>query len=632
MSGNNSKFDVHDMAREIQNASAEDLGDLFSKPETTPAEPTQTIEPVRKTSKKQPWTPDAETLASLPEMTAGPVTYAKSEIKGDEEEGLKNISDDNAIKASVETSSDLDRKYQNIEAAKKRNGIKYLHIPEGEYQVMILAAAGDTNYDRSQKAIDEIFAEIAKVYPEMIEYEKKEEAVPTNTAQNVAVDNGETTASEDNNELPVSVKENEEKTEHVQSTISTLPDDDEDEIKVVINKSQLPEVSWSEDEIDKIRKSRKVQLDIVEEKNLNYSQIEDVEENAVDAILAPYTRRMNDIVAALPASKYRCTFTGLSYPEVIDLSNSQELNNIDGEKKKWSIAYNHIKNQSIGPWEEYKYYIDPITKKKIKMNVLDIIPAHVNPDSIIFVSKFEDFLMKTSFIDLDFILWKILCATAMPEEIISIDCHAISEKTGKECGHSYDWVYRPADLLIPESINAAVLDDMEKASIASSQDEIEEVYKSSMLNTQNVATLTTSGFKVVFGHISAYEYLSEVYGAIEALKDEEDEIAVASRSLNYTTMTVIKAFLIPQENGKYARIKGVNNLMKVIDQLDEIDWQTLSELVRIMLEPYQFRYALRDIVCPKCKNRSMIPIQNMERLLFIVARSLSSVSVELKKI
>lgn len=603
MAGINSKFNVLDMAKELDKANT-DVDDLFSAPVVEPKQEAE-YTTIKQKKRKQPWTPDAETLASLPESNVAPVTYSRDEIKMEEDEGLKNISDDNAEAASEETKSDLSRKLDNIELAKKRHGIKYLFIPPGQHQVAILTAASDTDRNRAQKGIDEILEEIKQYYPEFIEFEKPDEPEADSTTENVVSDNGDTP--------------------EISKVIS-------DEVTVVIDKSQLAEVAWSEEEIDKIRKSRKVHLDIVEERNLNYSQIEDVEDNIVDTILAPYARRVNDIVSPLPASKYRCTFTGLSYPEVIDLSNSQELNNLDGEKKKWSIAYNHIKNQSIGPWEEYKYYVDPTTKKKIKMNVTDILPAHVNPDTVVFVSKFEDFLMKTSFVDLDYILWKILCATAMDEEIISIDCHAVNEKTGKECGHSHDWVYRPSDLIIAESIPAAVLEDMDVTLRATSMEEAKEIYQSSMLNTQNVATLTTSGFKVVFGHISAYDYLTEVYGALESLSDQQDDVSYASRSLNYATMTVIKSFLIPQENGKYARIKGVNNLMKVVDQLDEIDWQTITELVRIMLEPYQFKYALRDIICPKCKTRSMIPIANMERLLFIVARSLSSVSVELKKI
>ena len=107
------------------------------------------------------------------------------------------------------------------------------------------------------------------------------------------------------------------------------------------------------------KKSRTVELNIVEGKDLEMSSIENISsKSAIDLALAPYIRKSNDIVAALPASKYRASFTGLSYVDMIDLSNSQELNTIDGEKKKWTIAYQHIKNPSIGPWKEYRYYID----------------------------------------------------------------------------------------------------------------------------------------------------------------------------------------------------------------------------------------------------------------------------------
>lgn len=627
----NSKLNVLEMAKGIATNESSEIKDLFVKKEQTSTEP-QSDKSI--SDKRKPWSPDAATMESMPELNSKPVSYAKSEIKMEEDKGLKNISDDNAMQASLDAKDDLQRKEANIEAAKRRHNIFRLHIPEGPYQVAILAAAGDTNYERAQKGIDEQFEQIKAAFPEWIEYYTKEE---TDKVENKPADEA---SKEQSTEKPHQVEQSpqyqpDQSKQEMTSTTPTIEEgNNEETVNVVIDKSQAPTVAWSNDEIEKIKKSRKVQLNIVETKDIEYSQITDADDNIVDAILAPYVRKSNDIVGVLPASKYRATFTGLSYPEVIDLSNSQELNNLDGERKKWSIAYNHIKNPSIGEWEEYNYYIDQKTGKKVKLDIMAPIPEGVDPNSIHYVSKFDDFLSKTSFMDLDFILWKVLDATTMTEEIIAIDCHSYIEKTGKECGHSYDWVYRPSDLLIPESIPVSVLEDMKQAAEASSREKIMEIYNSSMLNVQNTVTLTTSGFKVIFGHISAYEYLNGVYGAIEALKKSTDTTTVASRSLNYATMTIIKAFLIPDPNheGCYIRIKGVNNLMKVIDQLDEIDWQTLTELVRIMIEPYQFRYALRDIVCPKCKNRSMIPIENMDRLLFIVARSLSSVTVELKKI
>lgn len=625
MSENNSKFSVLDMAQEIAESSDMEIGDLFKKP-AQPEVKTGTlpvIENNKEASVKKPWTPDESLLEGMDEMKAAPVVYSKDELKEEENNGLKNIADDNAIKESKAAMDELTRKTSNIEDVKKRMGISILHIPEGPYQVSIFAAAGDLDYKRAQAGIEEILKEIEKTYPSWIEYVN-----PKSNDSNKIIDIPKT-------ETPVTEESNKEDTTEksaVEET-SVISSESTDDVKVVLDKSQLNDVSWSSDEIEKIRKARSVVLNIVETKDLEYSQIiDDIDENVIDSILDPYVRKNSDIRSPLPASKYRATFIGLSYPEVIDLSNSQELNNIDGEWKKWSICYNHMKNPSIGPWEEYDYYIDPTTKKQIRLESIANIPSHVNPDTIIHVSKFDDFLQKTSFIDLDFMLWKILCATAMSEEIISIDCHALNEN-GVRCNHSYDWVYRPNDLLIIDSIDKAVLMDMEKTNNANSLEEIKDAYDSSMLKTNNTVKLTSSGIQVVFGHISAFDYLTDIYGAVKALEDgPDDDVSIASKALNYSTLTVIKSFLIPKEGNRFSRIHGIKGLMKVIEQLDEIDWQTLSELVRIMIEPYQFRYALTDIVCPKCKNKSVITIEDMSRMLFIVARSLSSVNVELKKI
>ena len=224
----------------------------------------------------------------------------------------------------------------------------------------------------------------------------------------------------------------------------------------MIDKSRVSEISWSRDEVEKIKKSRSIELNIVEDQPLKYSEIEDVDDNVVDLVLAQYQRKANDSVGALPASRYRATFTGLSYPEILDLSHSLDVNSLDTERKKWTIVYHHMKNQSIGPWKEYKWYIDPSTKKKV---IIDFGAEGPVDDSIEVheVTKFDDFLMKTSFMDLEFMLWKILCATTMDKEIISIDCHAKLDDTDKECGKSYDWIYSPNDLLDVSSISPEIV-------------------------------------------------------------------------------------------------------------------------------------------------------------------------------
>mgnify|MGYP007039314268 CR=1 FL=1 len=592
--------------------------------ESAPPVPDQTSSEGKQ--KKKMWTPDNKLIKDMDEFNVGPVTYSKEELK-EEDESLKNIADEMLKRDALKSMNEMDRQLFNIEECKKRRGYKILHIPDGFEKTKIMNAASDDDYERAQSGLDELFNEIEKNFPEWI-WER--------------TDNEDTSMTDE-----LHKKTNPEKVDALITHDARNPDSNDmknvesadtenqhnDEVNVVIDKTNLPEISWTKEEAEKIKKTRTVQLNIVEADPIEFSEIEDVPDNLVNNVLSSYTRKINDIVAPLPASKYRATFTGLSYPELLDFYNSQEMNTIDGEKKKWSIAFKHMKNQSIGPWETYRLYIDPETNIERRLEISDEIPENVDPEDIHTVSKFEDFLRKTSFLDLDFILWKILCATANKKEIISIDCHnIINEETGTQCDNTYDWIYSPNDLLITDDINPAVLEEMKITSEVSGKDNIIDNYNSSMLIKDNLATLKSSGFKIIFGHVSAYEYIEHIYPKIKAIENNQKiDPSDTSRALNYTMLSITKGFLIQKEDGKgMYRIKGVDNLLKIIESFDSVDWLTISKLVDIMITPYQFKFALRNIICPKCKHRSEIEIEDMSRLLFIVAQSLIAVQVELK--
>lgn len=621
MANNNSSFDVLDMAAEYANANSMDVKDLFNDTDETPVEETKTETPKAPAPKeKKEWVPDDSLLEGMDEFS-GPVTYDKSEVVFEENKEKVNIAEDKAKEESLDKLNEMERQAYNIEEAKKRHGIAKLQIPNDPklpYFTACTAAAGDTNHERAQAKLDEILNDIEANYPEFI-LERIGDDKSKSTGDKIV-------------EIPKKTENETNEVEEVKEDSvekDTNDTDSIDEVTVVIDKTSLPEVSWTPEDMEKIRKARTVQLNIVETSDVQYSSFEDIDTNTVDAVLSKYTRKTNDVDVVLPASKYRCTIVGLTYPEVIDLSNSQEIKNINGERKKWQICFDHIRNQSIGDWEEYKYYIDPVTKNKVKLNLSDPLPDNITTNMVTRVTKFDDFLMKTSFMDLEYILWNILCATTMDQEIISIDCHAI--KDGKECGNNYDWIYRPKELLQLDSINEEILEEMKKTGEVSSREDIIANYKTSMLKTNNTIKLPNSGISVIFGHASAYDYLNHIYEKIKSIEDvDENDPEALSRALSYSNLTVIKGFLVPQDNGKVGKISNYDDFPKVINILDEVDWQCIVRLVDLMTSPYRFRFALTDIICPKCKNRSRIDIDDMADLLFIIAQSLSSVSVEFK--
>ena len=576
------------------------------------------------------WTPDEEDTKSLAELNRSSLGIVVDKDKYTEKEDttLRDVAEDHAIEDGAAAVDDLMIKTQAIEASKKRLHIVKLAIEDPAEHAAIFAIASDTNIQRRDEQLDaRIKAYVEKFPSAVLEWEPwygpnvkvvkndLESVEPTPVTEVIPAQStvDEAHTKEEDMEIISKATQNLEK----------IPDAVIDKTVVRVNKEDVPHIFWDQEDVDKIKKSRKVELDIIETTPLEYNEVVELDENAIDGVISQYTRKMNDVSSPLPASKYRATFTGLSYPEILDLSQSQELNTVDGLKKKWTIAFNHTKNPSIGQFKPFRYYIDPSTKKKIHLNAGEPVPEGAKLE---YGDAFDDFLKKTSFLDLDFILWKILCATTMENEVISINCHA--RHNGEECKKEYDWVYSTKNLLDMDKISPAVLEEMNKTATVSSQQEIEANYKDSFLASSSVIKLPHCGFRIMCGHKDAYEHINTIFGKV--LEITEAQNPAASDALTVTMLSVVKAVLVPY-NGSYAKITSVDGIMKVLKQLDEVDYQTVGEMMRVILEPYQFTYNLRDIVCPKCGNVSNIPIQDMSRMLFIVAQSLMSVQVVLKK-
>lgn len=608
---NNNDFNVLDMLDETEeNESAE----LFAQPkqEEKKEEP--------KTEKKVEQKPQP---VPVPQQTMGVVIDAADWDDGSPKP-LKNNADEDLKQNGAIAIHDLQYKEQQIEKAKARNNIKILQIPDhiASQKILdgallkseIMMAAGDEE-EASNTRLDALMQKIKIEHPEFIlEYVDPtlEGIVPTGNASNPQ----------------------ESAPQNPDGTSSVVIDDEK--VQVIIDKSNVSDISWSEEDMAKIKKARTVELNIKDKGEIEFGTITNITGNAIDKVLSKYQRKNHDIVRALPASKYRATFTGLTFPEVLDLQVSSEMSTFDAEMKKWTIAFNHIKNQSIGPWKEYYEYRDPATGQMIQIGINDSLPTDVPSSQIIKVDQFDDFMRHTSYLDLKYIIWCILCATAMDSEIIQVRCtHQLPSK--QECNNIYDWVYKPADLLVSDSISEDILQDIANVSEAADRAESIRLYEESLVaNNKNYVKLPSSGFYIFYGHASAYTYMDEIFGRIEDINkragEEVRDPGLVSEMTLYVACQIIKFIIIKNDDGTSSKISGVEDIVTVLKTLDEIDWKTINELSSLLITPYsRIRWAIRGLVCNKCHTRSTLPINDMTRLLFIVAQSLQSVQVKLTK-
>lgn len=581
------------------------------KKEITPPHSTIETNPQPKKKDKE-WTPDAAVLNEMPELVSKPVTYSKDEYIASAKSELRNLQDDTTANDAQMTITEMRTKNKNIDKVLKELGIKRLGIPddnmEGKtYRFRILNAASDPKPERAEEKLKAIIQEMIKEFPEFVktwEDSSKNKADAPVSGENI----DEFITSDNEDDEPIG-----------QPVVNS------DELTIVIDKKDAPDVTFNEEELEKIRRARTIELQIVDDMELKFNTIEEEDnENIVESVLTEFKRKVKDVTVVLPASKYRASIDGLSFPDIMDLSYHQELSPVDSMKKLWTIVFEHLSNSSI-PFKAYSYFLN---NKKEKVIIDESFVGQVPEGTKIYkVSKFEDFMQKTSVVDLQFLLWKLLCATTLDSELLTVTC--MNEKHGKVCGHQYSWVYSPNQLLDESSVSEAIMNEMEEVGKADTDEEIKKLFKDSLVNKSNIVELPCSKMKVIFGHMSAYDFITKLFPAVQDLIENSK-----NQSEMYLTgiLQCIKAFLIPKDDqGNYMKISNPNLIIKTYKSLNEIDSMALVKIIDMVLEPYSFKYMIKGAKCPKCKHKQDIDVGEVQQLLFLVSQALEQTQIILKR-
>jgi hypothetical protein len=162
-----------------------------------------------------------------------------------------------------------------------------------------MSAASDPDTSKALTSLSTIFDEIEMLHPDFIlEREKLSTPIKADFTESVLENevlsmDGPSPIEDDNG---VEVDGDLSDIENASSNDIVASHGD---VKIVIDKKDASTISFSDEEIKKIKKSRTVELNIVETKDLEMASIETLPTNSIDNVLAPYIRKTNDIVAAL---------------------------------------------------------------------------------------------------------------------------------------------------------------------------------------------------------------------------------------------------------------------------------------------------------------------------------------------
>ena len=389
------------------------------------------------------------------------------------------------------------------------------------------------------------------------------------------------------------VKKDEEKVEPILETPT---------VNITVEKNNPVTINVDESLIANTSKSNVINVNVkeVSEKELRATTI--IENSQQEGIITTYDSGISDVPITLPMSGYRCVMRPINWFDFIRLTAPTSKNSIDNELKKWSVIYEHMKNPSIGPFE-----------------------------------NFDDFLKKTKYQDGELLMWAILVATSDEEEPLNLTCR------NDKCKSPIKITYRPRSIIHLDE--ERIPKHYEKThSVAVGEEAIKHWESVNSVRTRY--ELPDSGIIVEVDEPSAYDFITKKLPLVQEIFEryhpgkEMGSVPVddpsmfefdylSANALYVSAMTIIR-------DGKEYRYTHWDDIEHIITKaLGTDDSRILLKIVensRLNVSPASFY--IENIVCPKCKLVvKKQPIENIgTSLLFQVSRRLGSTTINLIKL
>lgn len=374
-------------------------------------------------------------------------------------------------------------------------------------------------------------------------------------------------------------------------------------INITVEKNSPVTVNVDEEMIKSATSSNEINVHIKEvcEKDLLKTVI--VENSNQEGIITKYDSGINDVPVTLPMSGYRCVLRPINYFDFIKLTAPTSQNAADTELKRWSVIYDHIKNPSIGDFE-----------------------------------NFEDFMKKTKYQDREILMWALLVATADEEEGLDITCG------NPKCRNHVKLKYDPRTIIHIDQ------DKIPKWYIpayeAAPGEEAIKIWESANKRRKRYG-LPNTGIIAEINEPSAYDFvtnklplLNEIFkryrpNDVMTEQDMNDPSLAAFDYLSSNALFVSALTIVREENGKEKEYRYTNwdDIERIItESLDSVDSAILIKLIqkdRNDRNPVSFR--VENVTCPKCgRHDEFIPINDIgNSLLFQLSRRLENTQVNL---
>lgn len=349
---------------------------------------------------------------------------------------------------------------------------------------------------------------------------------------------------------------------------------------VIIDKSGMGTVNFTDEEREKLEKVKKIRLEEVETVKVKKFKSKKAKKGSLDHVLKRQPSIHTTPIVAT-ASGYTASIKGASSYELISLMGSSENALIDTETK-WSIIHSKIAQTSLG------------------------------------AMSFDEFLKATAAIDYNTFIYGLICATYPDDDKLPLTC--VNEQCGKPFEHSYS----VRSLLRAEKMSEKLGASIAKIIDGSHTEEgAKQVHDESAVSAIETVELPISGYVFDIYVQSAHDLL---YTSIKGLNENNDP------KLNQASVlsTVVKTAYIPDpENpGEAWEYTDAIDITKIIFSLSDKDILILSKKSELILDDLAFEFGLMNVTCPHCGHyREEVPF-DIESILFYRYQQAMNTEVE----
>lgn len=354
-----------------------------------------------------------------------------------------------------------------------------------------------------------------------------------------------------------------------------------EEVTLIIDKSGMGSVVFTEEEKKRIELAKKIKLVEVSEKKLKTLKIKKklTDEDNFEVVQKSFDKSLSPVIAL--ASGYTGRMGNISAIEAIKLTQRPGDDTANTVLEKWSLIYEKLKDVSIGKFE-----------------------------------TFDDFLSNTAFADYDSFVYGLLCSSYPEEDSISFTCQ--TPECVKKGVADFEINYRNKELIrtdiITEEQKEAIAEIINSAAIV---DEAKKVHEEAPVNqTFRFAFDDESGIIIDFGILSVKDVIERLYNKLS------DDLLVEENRPAILLAHSIKAIYVPDYDAEgdeyeYYEITDLNKIVATVNNFNEYQNNLITTFLDRLNSRYQIQFGFASVECPNCHHNYGEYNMDLDRIVFL---------------